>query len=159
MKYEDDEIIESKIFDEFITNKIKLFAIVRDKNDAFIDLHFESHEKYYVLSHFNNFPNNPFVEIEEFDNPQELDFHKNEGCTYYKIDKSDQTLDYLKKDISGIHSNLFDLTLKKLEMEDITLDNKSNLKIDDKYIIKESDYYDITKELLNNHIIEKDIER
>ena len=53
-------------------------------------MYFQSHGKFYVLSHFNNYPNEPFVEIEEFKDVNELDFHKGEGCIYYKIDKKEQ---------------------------------------------------------------------
>lgn len=159
MFYEDDDIIEAKIFDKMTTKKIKLFAVVKDKNDAFIDLYFQSHGKFYVLSHFNNYPNEPFVEIEEFKDTEEIDFHKGEGCIYYKIDKKDQTLDYLRKDVTGIHSNLFDLTFKQLSIKDITTKKNSNLSIDNKYIINEHDYYDVVKELLPQQNRIKNIER
>lgn len=156
--YEDDEILESEIFQKDFTKKIKLFAIVKAPGDAYIDLYFKSHNKYYDLSFYNNYPEKPFTELNVYTNINDLDFHKKENCTYYKIDSKHQTLKYLKKDVNEISSNLFKLSLIGKDIDDIINKGISNLQIDDKFIINENDYLDIVKELLPTQK-EKTIER
>lgn len=147
--YEDDEILEADIFQKDFTKKIKFFAAVKAKDDAYIDLYFKSHDKYYDLTFYNNYPETPFIELNEYDDVNDLNFHQNAECKYYKIDKKNQTLKFLKKDVNEISSNLFRLSLIGKDIDDIINNGASNLEIDDKFMIKEEDYIDIRKELLS----------
>lgn len=155
MLYSDDEIKKAYIFKDTRISKIQLFAIVKDPSNSFINLYLRSHNKYYVLSHFNNYPDIPFVEMEELDSVNELNFHEKSNYIYYKINKEDQNLKFLKKDKNGIHSNLFDLKFDVINISELLNNKKSNLYIDNKYIINERDYYDIKKELLDEDEIIK----
>lgn len=150
MYYNEDEFSEVEIFRDDFTKKIKLFAVVRADGDSCIDLYFETHGKYYDLTFFNNYPYKPFLELLETDNINELDFHENENCEYYKIPKNLQGLNFLNISPSEISSDLFTLLrTQPYEISDLINNKKSCLIIDKSFQINKEDYVDIKKELIN----------
>lgn len=148
--YLQEEFNEIDIFQPDFTKRINLFAAVVAPDDCYIDLYFKSHGKYYDLTYFFNYPEKPFMEMNIYYNPSELDFHEKENCKYYKIPKKDQIVHNLDYNINEISCNLFTLSLIGKDIYEIINKNNSNLEIDEKYRINELDYISISKELLPN---------
>ena len=150
MFYSEDEFNEVDIFSSKFTKKIKLFAVIRGDGDSFVDLYFESHNKFYDLTLYNNYPGLPFLELEEVDSINDLNFHEEENCEYYKIPKKLQGLKFLNIGPNEISSDLFKLSrTQPYDISDLVNNKKSCLTIDKKFQINKDDYIDIKKELIN----------
>lgn len=159
MFYKENEFKDIDIFSDNFMKKIKLFAITCGDNDSFINMYMESHNKYYSLCYYNNYPQDSFLELEEYDSIDELDFSENVATKFYKIPKEKQALKFLNIGPQKISSDLFELDRTGSISMDELLKGKSNLVIDEKYRIQKNDYIDIRRELINikdkNDYIEK----
>lgn len=149
MFYKESEFGDIDIFNKNFMKKIKLFAITCGDNDSFISLFMESHNKYYNLCYYDNYPQDSFLELEEYDSLDQIDFSENIATRFYKIPKENQALKFLNISPQKISSDLFEIDRTRSVPIEELLKGKSNLVIDEKYRINKKDYVSIKKELMN----------
>ena len=150
MFYEGEEILQAEIFDEQYNKKIKCFAILEAKDNSFINIYLQSHGIYYNLSFYYN-QGDPFLEMQETYDINELQFIINDNINIYKIPKEYQNLQNFKIYGTTIDSNLFYIS-NAYSIDEVLNKNHSNLSVDNgkTFLINKDDYVDILKELYPN---------
>ena len=147
MFYENEEILNAEIFDEHYNKKIKCFAIIEAKDNSFIDIYLQSHGKYYTLSFYFN-QGNPFIEMKDTEDINDISFAVKGNVNIYKISKDKQSISNLSIDGTTISSNLFHVS-NAYSIDQVLNRNYSNISVNDakEFLINKDDYTDIEKEL------------
>jgi hypothetical protein len=146
-------IDEIDIFQKGYNYKIKFLGAVKTEYDAVIELYFMSHGSFYSLKFMNSYPDNPCIVCDKF---KDIDEFKTdimeiikifENAKIYKIPTDKQTINGIIVTPSYIDCDIFKLNFTQMNFNELSY--KSHLIIDQDFLIDQTQYIDVTLELLN----------